>query len=96
MVALLVAASTAARAGVLKASSGSEVDVKAALNSVQDGDTITLPSGTFTWTSTVTITKGVTIQGQTTTNSVNGTANDQTVIVDNVTRSARRRTDCSS
>ena len=84
--ALLAAAPTAAQAGVLKAASGSEADVKAALNSAQDGDTITLPSGTFTWTSTVTITKGVTIQGQTTTNSVNGTANDQTVIVDNVTR----------
>ena len=84
--ALLVAAPTAAQAGVLKAASGSEADVKAALNSAQDGDTITLPSGTFIWTSTIRITKGVTIEGQTTTNSVNGTANDQTVIVDNVTR----------
>ena len=84
--ALLVAAPTAAQAGVLKAAGGSKADVKAALNLAQDGDTITLPSGTFTWTSTITITKGVTIQGKTTTNSVNGTANDQTVIIDNVTR----------
>lgn len=34
-------------------------DTKAA-----DGDTITIPSGTFTWRSRVTITKGVTLKGQ--------------------------------
>jgi hypothetical protein len=32
----------------------------------------------------VTITKGITIQGETTTNSDNGTANDQTILVDNL------------
>jgi cell division septation protein DedD len=32
-------------------------------NQAQNGDTITLPAGTFTWTSGVTITKAVTLQG---------------------------------
>jgi hypothetical protein len=58
-------------------------DVQAA-----DGDTITLPAGTFNWTTGVTITKGVTIIGQTTTDPVNKTANDRTIILDNVTRGA--------
>ena len=50
-----------------------------------NGDTITLPAGIFSWFTRVTITKGITIQGLTTTNSDNGTANDQTVLVDNLT-----------
>jgi hypothetical protein len=29
-----------------------------------DGDTITLPAGTFTWTATVSVTKGITMQGK--------------------------------
>ena len=32
-------------------------------NLAQDGDTITLPAGTFIWTSGVTISKAITIQG---------------------------------
>jgi hypothetical protein len=58
--------------------------VQALHNSARDGDTITLPAGTFSWATHVTITKGITIQGQTTTNSDNGTVNDQTVLVDNL------------
>jgi hypothetical protein len=52
----------------------------------QDGDTIILPAGTFSWTSGVHITKAITVQGQTTTDIPNGTANDQTVIIDNLVR----------
>jgi hypothetical protein len=45
----------------------------------QDGDTITLPSGTFSWAAGVTITKIITLQGQGT-----GTGGgDQTVVIDN-------------
>ena len=51
-----------------------------------DGDTITIPAGTFVWTNGVVITKGIIIQGQTTIDSDNGTANDQTVLVDNLIR----------
>jgi hypothetical protein len=51
-----------------------------------DGDTITLPAGTFSWTTGVTITKAITIQGQTTTNSDTGVCSDTTVVVDNLNR----------
>src|SRR5436190_20896179 len=45
----------------------------------QNGDTITLPPGTFSWTTGVTISKMITLQGQGT-----GTGGgDQTVIIDN-------------
>src|SRR5207244_4561220 len=51
-----------------------------------DGDTITIPAGIFLWITHVTITKGISIQGETTTDTVNGTANDQTNLVDNLVR----------
>ena len=60
-------------------SDGSAANVQALNNTAQDGDTITLPSGTFTWATGVTITKIITLQGQGT-----GTGGgDQTVIIDN-------------
>jgi hypothetical protein len=54
-----------------------------------DGDTITLPSGRFTWTRRLTLTKGITLQGQTTTINAGtraGTANDVTIILCDVPR----------
>jgi hypothetical protein len=60
-------------------SDGSAVNVQTLHNLAQDGDTITLPSGTFTWASGVAITKMITLQGQGT-----GTGGgDRTVVVDN-------------
>ena len=51
-----------------------------------DGDTITLPAGTFSWTTHVDITKGITLQGQTTITGA-GTSNpaiaDNTIVQDN-------------
>jgi hypothetical protein len=44
-------------------SDGSAANVQALHVSAQDGDTITLPSGTFAWTTGVTISKGITLQG---------------------------------
>ena len=64
-------------------SNGSASNVQALHNSARDGDTITLPAGTFFWATTVTITKGITVIGQTTTDPVHKTANDQTIIVVN-------------
>src|SRR6266480_7475148 len=57
----------------------------------QNGDTITLPSGTFSYTTPLNITKGITLQGNT---QVIGapmtwqTAVDNTIIVDNTLRTA--------
>src|SRR5438477_9055412 len=60
-------------------SDGSAPNVQALHNLAQDGDTITLPSGTFAWATGVTITKMITLQGPGT-----GTGGgDQTVIIDN-------------
>ena len=65
-------------------SDGSAASVQACHNSASEGDTITIPAGTFTWSAHVTIRKGITIQGQTTVNSDTGVCNDQTVLLDNL------------
>jgi hypothetical protein len=44
-------------------SDGSAANVQAVHNAALNGDTITLPAGTFTWSTGVTITKGMKIQG---------------------------------
>src|SRR6516164_4637795 len=71
-------------------SDGSEANVQAIHDTnAQDGDTITLPAGTFIWTTRVTLTKGITLSGQTTitgAGTANCTANDQTIIVDEIPR----------
>src|SRR4030095_9692000 len=61
-------------------SDGSQANVQALHDQAAtvDGDTITIPQGTFTWTSTAIITKAITIQGQTTVTQ-GGTAPDQII-----------------
>lgn len=44
-------------------SDGSAASVQGLQNAVLNGDTITLPAGTFTWTTGVTISKAITLQG---------------------------------
>jgi hypothetical protein len=39
-------------------------DVTAAVSSAAEGDTVTIPAGSATWTGSLTVTKGITIQGQ--------------------------------
>ena len=72
-------------------SDGSEANVQALHNYyAHDGDTITLPAGTFSWTYKLVITKGITLQGQTTITGAgtsNPTVNDATIIRDNTRRS---------
>jgi len=63
-------------------SDGSAASVQGLHNAIQNGDTITLPAGTFTWTTHVTITKGITIQGQTAVNSDTGVCEDRTILQD--------------
>src|SRR5213593_656890 len=54
----------------------------------QDGDTITLPAGTFVWTTCLVITKGITLQGQSVTHQTGydydntAFADDHTIIQD--------------
>jgi hypothetical protein len=86
LAALLFAASSAVQARMINAASPSLADVRRAVASAADGDTVIVPAGTAAWTSALTITKGITIQGQTTVNSDTGVCNDQTVLVDNLGR----------
>jgi len=86
LAALLFAPSSAAEARIINASSPSLADVRAAIASAGDGDTVIVPAGTAAWTSTLRIAKAITIQGETTTDIPNGTANDRTIIVDNLVR----------
>jgi hypothetical protein len=86
LAALLFAASSAAQARMINAASPSLADVRKAIASAADGDTVIVPAGTAAWTSCLTITKGITIQGQTTVDSDNGAADDQTILVDNLVR----------
>jgi hypothetical protein len=70
-------------------SNGSVANVQALHNAASNGDTITLPAGTFSWTSPLTITKGITLQGATTItgHAGNPTVTDATIIQDNTPRS---------
>src|SRR5215467_12949070 len=67
-------------------SDGSDANVQAIHDTnANDGDTITLPAGTFIWTAGVNLTKGITVAGQTTVTGAGTatcTADDQTIIVD--------------
>ena len=70
-------------------SNGSVANVQALVNGARDGDTITLPVGTFSWTQHLNITKGITLQGQTTVEgagTANPVTNDLTIVLDNVPR----------
>ena len=86
LAALLFAASGTAQAATINAASPSLVDVTTAIASAVDGDTVTIPAGTASWTTGLVITKGITLMGQTTTNPVAKTADDQTIILDDVVR----------
>jgi hypothetical protein len=73
-----------AGAAIINANSPSVADITAAIASAADGDTVIVPAGTVSWTSGLTITKGITLMGQTTTDPVAKTAVDTTIIQDNL------------
>ncbi|HZR05353.1 MAG TPA: hypothetical protein VFA61_05960 [Candidatus Udaeobacter sp.] len=54
---------TAATTTTINAKSASQSDVAAAIASAADGDTVTIPAGRTSWTRTLGVTKGITIQG---------------------------------
>jgi hypothetical protein len=75
-------------------SDGSVASVQALHAAAHDGDTITLPAGTFSWTSRLNITKGITLQGATTINgagSDNPKIDDATIIQDDTRRTGSGR-----
>jgi hypothetical protein len=74
---------TQAEGTTINAQSASLADVTSAIGSASDGDTVVVPAGTASWTSGLTITKGITLLGA---NANPG--DDLTVILDDVTRDA--------
>jgi hypothetical protein len=93
LTALLFAASgtaaqpTSTPSGRTWQSDGSAVNVqKIHDRQASDGDTITVPTGTFSWTNKIFLTKAVTLQGNTTTDSTTGNCVDNTIILDNIPR----------
>src|SRR5438046_561458 len=88
---LILSGFSAPRCGAtLYYSDGSEANVQAIHdNWAHDGDIIVLPAGRFSWTTTLKITKGITLQGATTVSNAGtaaATANDLSVIVDELPR----------
>src|SRR4030095_6593345 len=89
LAALLLAISGAVQAANINARSPSLADVSTAVASAAKGDTVIVPAGTASWTSTLVINKPITLIGQTTVSYTNETSNDRTIILDDVSRSIR-------
>ena len=90
LAAVLFAASGAAQAKSITALTSSFFDVNKAIGSAVDGDTVIIPAGTAAWTSTLSISKAITLKGQTTIHMgadgrPDGTADDKTIIRYDVT-----------
>src|SRR5260370_29631606 len=90
---MLLAAASTARGSTVEAKSVELTDVKSAIVSAREGDTVIVPSGTASWTSPLVITKGITLQGAT---SINGSSSspavtDRTIVLDDVPRQSRRQ-----
>ena len=86
--ALFLAASGTAQAATVNAHSPSFADVSTAVGAAKNGDTVVVPAGTASWTRTLVINKPIWLVGQTTVNYTNETASDQTIILDDVSRSS--------
>ena len=84
---LLLITSGEGEAAVVSAQSTSFSDVQSAVSHAANGDTVTIPAGTSSWTQTLTVTKAITLLGSTVVTGDHNTpmqADDQTVIVDDV------------
>ena len=86
--ALILAVSGAAQAANINAPSPSFAAVSTAVGAAKNGDTVIVPAGTASWPKTLVINKPITLIGQTTVSYTNETANDRTIILDDVSRSS--------
>src|SRR5437667_1205231 len=83
--ALLATASHQVNGATISARSPALADVVTAISLAKEGDIVSVPAGTVSWNSVLTITKGITLQGATTVANAgtkSATANDQTIIKD--------------
>jgi hypothetical protein len=76
--ALAGAAPSAEAEAIISASSCSVADVQAAVNSAREGDVVAVPSGSCTWTASLSVSTGIVLKGA---------GIDRTVIVDDAPRS---------
>ena len=83
---LIVISSGTLMAITITASSPSLRDVDSAITAAGNGDTVIIPAGTAAWSSTLVLTKGIMLIGQTSTDPIAGTAVDKTIIQDNLPR----------
>jgi hypothetical protein len=93
LTAILTSAAGHAKGATIEAKSAELGDVKSAIASAGEGDTVTVPAGTASWTSTLVITRGITLQGAT---SISGNLSspvvtDKTIILDDVPRQGHRQ-----
>src|SRR5262249_33923361 len=93
LMALLTSTASHTNGATVEAKSAELADVKSAIASAREGDTVTVPAGTVNWASTLVITKSITLQGAT---SIGGSLSspvvtDQTVILDEIPRPGRRQ-----
>jgi hypothetical protein len=86
--AILVTNNHQADGAIIEAKSSSLADVKSAIASAHEGDTISVPAGTASWMSTLVITKGITLKGGTLIDgkTASPTVTDRTIILDDVAR----------
>jgi len=76
---LSVLFSTGLRANTINAASCSAVDVQAAINLANNGDTVLVPGGNCTWSSKVSVNNAITLNGQGKTTITWGTSGSLTV-----------------
>ncbi len=91
LAAMFLAAAGQAKGATVEAKSAALADVKSAIASAREGDIVIVPAGEASWTSTLLITKGITLQGAT---SIGGNlsspvATDKTVVLDDVPRQSK-------
>ncbi len=88
LVAVILGALQQVNGATVEAKSPSLGDVESAIGAAHEGDTVIVPPGTANWTSTLVITKGITLKGAT---SVGGSVSnpvvtDETIILDELPR----------
>jgi hypothetical protein len=91
MMGILLTGLGQAEGKIVKAASPSLGDVGTAVAAAADGDTVAVPAGTASWTGTLIVTKGITIQGATTVTGTRDdpTLTDATIITDEIPRALR-------
>ena len=90
---ILTSVSGHTKGATVEAKSAELADVKSAIASAREGDRVRVPAGTASWTSTLNITKGITLEGATSIsgNSSSPVVTDKTIILDDLPRQGHRQ-----